>query len=127
MGSILLQVAVGGAIGAVGRFLTGKLAARVFGTEFPYGTLAANTCGCLVMGFAFVLLAGQNATPAKAEPFILTGVLGGYTTMSAYSLDFWLLLTADRSMAAFGYMFGTIALAAGALFAGIALGRWAAG
>ena len=127
MGLILLQIAIGGACGAVGRYLTGKLAARAFGTEFPFGTLTVNTVGCLLMGIAFVLLASQSEAPAKTEPFVLTGLLGGYTTMSAYSLEFWLLLTADRSMAAFGYMFGTIALAAGALFAGIVLGRWAIG
>lgn len=125
MGLILLQIAIGGALGAVGRFLTGKLAARTFGTDFPYGTLAVNTAGCLAMGFAFVLLASQSESPARAEPFVLTGLLGGYTTMSAYSLDFWLLLTADRPLAAFGYMFGAIALAAGALCVGIVLGRWA--
>lgn len=122
---ILLQIGIGGALGAVGRYLTGRLAARMFGTDFPYGTLAVNTAGCLAMGFAFVLLASHSESPAKPEPFILTGLLGGYTTMSAWSLDFWLLLTADRFLAAFGYMFGTIALAAGALAVGIALGRWA--
>ena len=127
MGIVLLQIAIGGALGAVGRFLTGKLAARMFGSEFPYGTLTVNTAGCLVMGFAFVLLASESETPERAEPFILTGLLGGYTTMSAFSLDFWLLLSSDRSLAAFGYMFGTVALAAGALSAGIFLGRWAVG
>ncbi len=125
MALILLQIAIGGALGAVGRYLTGKLAARMLGPDFPYGTLAVNTVGCLAMGFAFVLLSSQSETPAKLEPFILTGLLGGYTTMSAYSLDFWLLLTADRPLAAFFYMFGTTALAAGVLFAGIVLGRWA--
>lgn len=124
MAWILLQVAVGGALGSVCRYLTGSLAIRFFGSAFPYGTLLANSIGCLAMGFAFVLLVGDNAETAKSSPLLMTGFLGGYTTMSAFSLDSWNLLNSGRITEAFLYIGGTLLLAYGCLIAGLYIGRW---
>jgi fluoride exporter len=84
MGWTLTQVAAGGAIGAVLRFITVLAAARVFGLNFPIGTLAVNIAGSFAMGFLFVIL---NVRGSGLQPFLLTGILGGFTTFSAFSLD----------------------------------------
>ena len=78
----IIQVALGGAIGAVLRFLTGVGAVRFLGAGFPWGTLTVNVVGSFVMGFLAVWLSG-----GRLSPFWLTGVLGGYTTFSAFSLE----------------------------------------
>jgi fluoride exporter len=80
----LSQVAAGGAIGAVLRFATVLGAARVFGAGFPVGTLVVNIAGSFAMGFLVVIL---NARGNGLQPFLLTGILGGFTTFSAFSLD----------------------------------------
>ncbi|MDA7430405.1 fluoride efflux transporter CrcB [Primorskyibacter aestuariivivens] len=81
----LLQVALGGAIGASGRYLTGVLAVRLMGHGFPWGTLAVNVIGSFAMGVLVVVLAHYHAT--RFAPLLMTGVLGGFTTFSAFSLD----------------------------------------
>lgn len=80
----LSQVAAGGAIGAVLRFATVLGAARVLGAGFPFGTMIVNIAGSLVMGFLFVILTARGS---GLHPFLLTGILGGFTTFSAFSLD----------------------------------------
>jgi CrcB protein len=112
----LAQVALGGAIGASGRYLTGVAAIRVMGHGFPWGTLAVNIIGSFVMGAIVVLLAHTNAT--RLAPFLMTGVLGGFTTFSAFSLDAITLYERGEIMVATGYVAASVALS----LAGIALG-----
>ena len=81
----LLHVALGGAIGASARYLTGLAALRLMGPGFPWGTLAVNVIGSFVMGGVVVALAHWGGT--RMAPFLMTGVLGGFTTFSAFSLD----------------------------------------
>ena len=79
------KVALGGAIGASLRYLTGVATLRLMGPGFPWGTLTVNVVGSLAMGLfaAFVAHRGGQAW----APFVMTGVLGGFTTFSAFSLD----------------------------------------
>ena len=107
----------------MGRFLTGIAAERILGTGFPYGTFIVNLVGSLLMGFGFVLLADHQSDPAKYAPLVLTGFLGGYTTFSAYSLDFWRLFTEGRLEAALGYALGSVFVAITALALGISIMR----
>lgn len=79
----LLQVALGGAIGAVLRYGTGMLAVRLAGSGFPWGTLTVNLLGSFLMGMAFAILGPR----APGGLFLMTGVLGGFTTFSAFSLE----------------------------------------
>ena len=123
----ILQVAVGGAIGAVGRYLTGVAAIRVFGGSFPTGTLGVNVVGSFLMGIAFVLFMTRSGEVSRMVPFVMTGLLGGYTTFSAFSLDFWTLLEKDRWVAATAYLGGSIVLSIAALIVGILLARGVAG
>ena len=85
MFSTLLQVALGGAIGASARYLTGVAAVRIMGHGFPWATLAVNVAGSFLMGVLVVVLAHIGGT--RAAPFLMTGILGGFTTFSAFSLE----------------------------------------
>jgi CrcB protein len=117
-------VFLGGGIGAALRHGVNLLSARLFGTAFPWHTLIENVSGSLVMG----VLAGYFAF--KADPssqhwrlFLTTGVLGGYTTFSAFSLDSVLLYERGETGLAALYVLGSVALAIGGLVAGLALVR----
>ena len=112
----LAQVALGGAIGASGRYLTGVAAIRIMGHGFPWGTLAVNIIGSFLMGALVVVLAHTNMT--RLAPFLMTGVLGGFTTFSAFSLDAITLYERGEVMVATGYVAASVALS----LAGIALG-----
>ena len=120
MFSTLLSVAFGGAIGASARYLTGLAAARLFGAGFPMGTISVNVIGSFLMGVMFVALAQSGE---KSAAFLMTGVLGGFTTFSAFSLDaFQLYEKGEVAMAAI-YVVASVLLSVLALIAGILLAR----
>jgi len=121
---VILQVALGGAIGAALRYASGGMAMRMLGSGFPYGTMLVNILGSFLMGLAaFYMLERMDGSFARFAPFILTGVLGGFTTFSAFSLDAVFLIERSRYVAAAIYMGGSVALAMLALIAGMALAR----
>jgi fluoride exporter len=117
----LAQVAVGGAIGAVLRYLTAVGAARTVGTGFPWGTLAANVIGCFLMGVIFALLMERGLM--RYAPFLLAGILGGFTTFSTYSLDAFLMWERGDHAAAGVYVVITVVLSLMALLAGLVVVR----
>jgi len=121
--SAIVQVAIGGAVGSVCRYLTGWVAERLLGTDLPYGTLAANLIGSMLMGVAFVFLSDNSGEAGKLSPLLMTGVLGGYTTFSAFSLEAWQLFDSGRPIAALVYAGGSAALAVASLVVGIALAK----
>ena len=113
----LLQVALGGALGAVLRYIC-------FGAvAFPLGTVLVNVLGSFVMGFALVWLMERGTTHAQWAPLIMTGLLGGFTTFSAFSLDTLKLVEAGQVSSAALYVFGTVTLCLICVLAGTALGR----
>jgi CrcB protein len=118
-----LIVFVGGGIGAALRHGVNLAAARLLGTSFPYATLLENVTGSLVMG----LLAGYFAFKGGASQhwrlFLTTGILGGYTTFSAFSLDSILLYERGQPGLAALYIALSVALSIGGLLAGFALMR----
>jgi fluoride exporter len=85
MFSTLLSVALGGAIGASARYLTNVSVMRIVGPGFPFGTMVANVLGSFIMGVVVVALARRDGM--AYAPFLMTGLLGGFTTFSAFSLD----------------------------------------
>lgn len=114
-----LLVFVGGGFGSVLRWLTGLGAARWLGTGFPYGTLAVNVIGSLVMG----LLARHVMSEASNARFLLmTGVLGGFTTFSAFSLDAAQLYLKGEMSAAVVYVLVSVAGSLAAVALGLGLG-----
>ena len=115
-----LSVALGGAIGASARFAVNLAAARLFGMGFPVGTLCVNVLGSFAMGVLAVLLL-DRASPLA--PFLLTGVLGGFTTFSAFSLDTLMLWERGPPVLALVYVILSVAASLLAVFAGLALGR----
>ncbi len=119
----MIQVALGGAIGAVGRYLTGVAGVRMFGAGFPVGTLTVNVVGSFLMGLAFVLLMTRGGDAPRLSPFLMTGVLGGFTTFSAFSLDLWTLFDRGRYVAGGLYFGGSVGLSVLALILGISLAR----
>ena len=121
---VILQVALGGAIGAVMRYTSGGIMIRTLGTGFPYGTMFVNIVGSFIMGLAAIyLMERMDGSYGRFAPFLMTGVLGGFTTFSAYSLDALYLIERGRMLAALVYMGGSVALAMLALVAGMAIAR----
>jgi CrcB protein len=121
MVTTLAQVALGGAIGASARYLTGVAARNVMGVGFPWGTLTVNIAGSFLMGVLVVTLAEIGGN--KLAPFLLIGCLGGFTTFSSFSLDAVTLWERGDSAAAAAYVLGSVVLSIAALFAGMALMR----
>lgn len=119
----LAAVAAGGAIGAVMRFLLVRWATHAL-PGFPWGTLLVNVAGSAAMGLAAVALMERfPGAFGRWAPFLMTGVLGGFTTFSAFSLDALYLIERGRMAAAAGYVGGSVALSILALWAGLAAGR----
>ncbi|MGN6284443.1 MAG: fluoride efflux transporter CrcB [Afipia sp.] len=118
-----LLVFLGGGLGATLRHGMNTFCARLFGTHFPFGTFLINITGSLVMGLiaGYLAFRGQAAQPWRL--FIMTGMLGGYTTFSAFSLDAALLYERGEVGLAVGYVLGSVILALGGLAVGLALVR----
>lgn len=115
-------MAAGGAIGASLRYLTGVAVLRVIGpTSFPISTLSVNVIGSFLMGFFFVFAAQRGLT--HLSPFVLTGLLGGFTTFSAFSLEAVTLYEQGDFGQAVLYIALSIVLSILGLMAGIALAR----
>ena len=116
-------VFVGGGLGSVLRHIVNVLCARGIGTGFPYGTFVVNITGSLVMGLIAGYLAFKGEASQPWRLFLMTGILGGYTTFSAFSLDAALLYErGELGLAAF-YVVGSVAFSILGLFAGLALVR----
>lgn len=119
-----LAVAAGGALGASARYAVGAWARSALGPHFPWGTFTVNVLGSFVMGVAAALMIEKfPGSWGRFSPFLMTGVLGGFTTFSAFSLDALFLIERGRTAAAAAYVGGSVALSIGALFAGLALAR----
>ena len=120
---MFLFVAMGGAIGASVRYGVGILTLQFGNGSFPWGTFIVNVAGSFILGILVACLAFSWAVSAEFRAFLIVGVLGGFTTFSAFSLDFLLLAEKNRFDLAAGYMVGTLVLSVGGLFAGMRLTR----
>lgn len=118
----LLLVMMGGALGAGARYLVGKALLGWLGPEYPWGTLAVNVLGGLAMGVLAGML-GRMTAGDQARLFLAVGVLGGFTTFSAFSLELVTMLERGAIMTAMGYALASVAGAVVALFAGLAMTR----
>ncbi|NND50619.1 MAG: fluoride efflux transporter CrcB [Rhizobiales bacterium] len=119
----LLAVALGGALGAGSRHLVNMAALKFLGSSFPWGTLTVNVAGCFLMGVLVEALALKFQASQEVRLFLATGVLGGFTTFSAFSLDVVLLVERKESLTAALYVMGSVGLSIGALFLALHLTR----
>jgi CrcB protein len=119
----LLLVALGGALGSVCRYLVGIAAGRLFGPDFPWGTVIVNILGSLIMGLFVGLLALRFDGSTPLRLFVAVGVLGGFTTLSSFSLDAVTLWERGATLAAGSYVLGTVVLSIAALACGLTIVR----
>ena len=115
-------IGLGGALGAILRYGCVAAGARLLGAGFPYGVIFANVAGSLAIGVAAALLFEKIAAP-RAALFLMPGLLGGFTTFSAYSLDAVLMFEEGRLLAALAYVCGSVILAVAAVALGLQIGR----
>ncbi len=116
----LVQVAIGGALGASARYLTGLATLRLIGPGFPWATLTVNVAGSFLMGVVVVVMAH---TGNRFAPLIMTGMLGGFTTFSAFSLDALTLYERGATGVAAGYVVASVVLSLLAIGAGVLVAR----
>lgn len=120
-----LIVFAGGGVGAVIRHFVNQLVTRLAGLDFPLGVMLINISGSFIMGLAAAFFAFK-ADASWSQPvrlFITTGILGGYTTFSAFSLDVALLWERGEPLQALLYVLGSVVLSVLGLFAGLTLVR----
>ncbi|CVI57984.1 MULTISPECIES: fluoride efflux transporter CrcB [Agrobacterium] len=116
-------VAAGGAIGSVFRYLVGVLCMRFAGPNFPWGTLAVNVAGSFLIGLLVELVARRLNASMEMRLFIVTGLLGGFTTFSSFSLDAVSLFERGTLGLSAVYVLASLVVSIAAVFAGLALGR----
>ncbi len=121
--SIVAAVAAGGAAGSAARYMVSVLMQRLLGSGFPWGTLTVNIVGSLIMGIIVSAIALRWSVGQTGQAFLMIGVLGGFTTFSAFSLDVATLVERNATGAAAAYVIASVVLSIGALFAGMALSR----
>ena len=118
-----LIVFLGAGIGGSLRHGVNLLAARLFGYEFPFGTMLVNIGGSLLMGLLAGYFASRTGIGQQWKLFLTTGVLGGFTTFSAFSLEAILLYERGSYGPLAAYVTGSVLLSILALFAGLSLFR----
>lgn len=119
----VLLVAAGGAVGSVGRHLVGTLAIRLGAVNFPWGTVAVNIVGSLLIGLLVEAVAQIWNESNEMRLLLVTGFLGGFTTFSSFSLDAMNMLERGDILPGLLYLFGSVFVALVAVGAGLAIGR----
>jgi CrcB protein len=118
-----LLVFIGGGLGSTLRHMVNVVCPRFLGTNFPYHTFIINITGSTIMGLIAGYLAFKGEASQSWRLFLMTGILGGYTTFSAFSLDAALLYERSEIGLAALYVVGSVALSIAGLFAGLTLMR----
>lgn len=119
----ILAAAAGGALGSVARYLVGIGSGKLFGTDFPWGTLIINVTGSFLIGTFVGLFAAKWDLTQSMRIFLTVGVCGGYTTFSTFSLDAYYLIEREQILASSAYMMASVALSVAALIAALRLVR----
>ncbi len=120
---LLLLATVGGAIGAGARHLVNVGFARLFGTDFPWSTVVINIVGSLLMGVVVTAVALRFDGSPELRTFLATGILGGFTTFSAFSLDAHILMSRGDTTAALLYVAASVLLSILGLYVGLLFTR----
>ncbi len=120
---LILAIAAGGAIGAVGRHFVNVGAVTMLGTGFPYATLIVNVVGSFLMGVLIHVMAVSWTVSPEMRAFLTVGGLGAFTTFSTFSLDVALLYERGQLFLAGIYIVVSVAISIGGLFIGLKLSR----
>ena len=120
---LIIAVAFGGALGSVMRYLVGIGSGKLFGVDFPWGTLIINVTGSFLIGLFVGMFATRWDLPQAVRVFLTVGICGGYTTFSTFSLDAFYLMERGEAVAAGAYMIGSVVLSVGALIGAMLLVR----
>jgi len=120
---VLAAVAAGGAVGAIGRYLVVSQVAAWAGHGFPYGTLTVNVLGSFAMGLLVELGALAWSPSQELRAFLTVGLLGAFTTFSAFSLETVLLYERGNLLLCAAYVIASVALSVGAFFLALQLVR----
>jgi len=119
----IIIVAIGGAMGAVSRYLAGAAVSKSIGTALPYGTFVINILGCLCMGFFMTLISQRGMLSQSWRLFLCVGFLGGFTTFSSFGYESLTLFNQGKLLACLGYAGGSVLLGILAATAGVVLAR----
>lgn len=119
----LLLVALGGALGAVCRYLVGNAISKAIGSALPWGTFLINLGGCFAMGLLMTVIVERELLPAAWRLFLCVGLLGGFTTFSSFGYEALMLLAEGNILAAAGYAGGSVAFGLVAAGAGVLAAR----
>jgi CrcB protein len=119
----VLLIAIGGAIGSVGRYFLSALVLRLTHSAFPFGIFAVNALGCVIFGV--IAGAAERRVPLSfdARAFLLVGVLGGFTTFSTFAFDSVSLMRDGRWSLTLLNMIGQVVVGVAALWGGMMLAR----
>jgi CrcB protein len=120
---IIFAVAAGGAVGAVGRYLTIGQISHWFGGGFPYGTLAVNVIGSFIMGVFIEVFALAWSPSQMTRAFVTVGCLGAFTTFSTFSMEMVLMIERGETGPAAIYALASVVLSVLGLFAGLQIFR----
>ncbi|MBM5812705.1 MAG: fluoride efflux transporter CrcB [Gammaproteobacteria bacterium] len=123
----LLAIAIGGAIGSVSRYLAGAAVHAWLPRTFPWGTLAVNVTGSLLIGLLWAWLAGRGPAAEPLRALLIIGLLGGFTTFSSFSLETLLLIGQHGWLRAGAYVLASVALCLAGCRAGLVLARHLSG
>ena len=121
--NLVLFIAAGGAIGALGRYAVMTVASHLFGAGYPYGTLIVNLIGSFVLGGLVECLKHFSVISNELHVFLIVGVLSSFTTFSTFSMDVVVLMQRNEMFAAGLYVLGSIAVSIGGLFLAMVMFR----
>lgn len=121
--ALIVSIFAGGGLGSVSRHYAMIGVSKMTGADFFYGTLAVNVIGSFVIGALMEALALRINAPVEMRAFLVTGFLGGFTTFSAFSLDFYKLMQAGQPVTAALYAAASVFFSLLAVFAGVYLIR----
>jgi CrcB protein len=119
----IVEIALGGAAGAVARYLVDGWVSERTGGAFPFGTLVVNLSGAFILGLLATLALERSVLPAAIRPSVLIGFIGAYTTFSTWMLESWRLAEQGALLGAVANIGGSVVLGLVAMGAGIAVGR----
>jgi len=118
-----LMIALGGALGAVGRYGLVGLVSSVMARNFPYGTLAVNILGSFFIGVLYVVVVERLHTASHWQPLLMVGFVGAFTTFSTFSLEALNLIQSGRILAAMTYILVSVVVCMLAVLLGTVLAR----